>query len=74
MIFERVNFNDEEIKKMSRDEFESRHINLFWLDRDEATRKKILGQVYDLITKACQADQAESRIIMTGREWQHFRP
>ena len=38
MIFERVNFNDEEIKKMSRDEFESRHINLF-------------GQVYDLITK-----------------------
>ncbi|QCD39710.1 hypothetical protein EEL34_13865 [Muribaculaceae bacterium Isolate-039 (Harlan)] len=51
MIFERVNFNDEEIKKMSRDEFESRHINLFWLDRDEATRKKILGQVYDLITK-----------------------
>lgn len=51
MIFERVNFNDEEIKKMSRDEFESRHINLFWLDRDEATRKKMLGQVYDLITK-----------------------
>ena len=51
MIFERVNFNDEEIKKMSRDEFESRHINLFWLDRDEATRKKIHGQVYDLITK-----------------------
>ena len=51
MFFERVNFNDEEIKKMSRDEFESRHINLFWLDRDEATRKKILGQVYDLITK-----------------------
>lgn len=51
MIFERVNFNDEEIKKMSRDEFESRHINLFWLDRDEATRKKMLGQAYDLITK-----------------------
>lgn len=51
MIFERVNFVEEEIKKMSRDEFESRHINLFWLDRDEATRKKILGQVYDLITK-----------------------
>lgn len=51
MIFERVNFNAEEIKKMSRDEFESRHINLFWLDRDEATRKKMLGQVYDLITK-----------------------
>lgn len=51
MLFERVNFNEEEIKKMRRDEFESRHINLFWLDRDEATRKKMLGEVYDIINK-----------------------
>lgn len=51
MIFENVNFNEEEIKKMGLDEFESRHINLFWLDRDEATRKKMLGQVYDIINK-----------------------
>lgn len=51
MIFERVNFNEEEVKKMSREDFESRHVDLFWLDRDEATRKKMLGQVYDLINK-----------------------
>ena len=58
MIFERVNFNDGEVKKMSREDFESRHVNLFWLDRDEATRKKMLGQVYDLINKpARQARQ-----------------
>lgn len=51
MIFERVNFNDKEVRKMSREDFESRHVDLFWLDRDEATRKKMLGQVYDLINK-----------------------
>lgn len=54
MLFEQVNFNEEEIRKMSREEFESRHIGLFWLDREEATRKKMLGQVYDLIKPARQ--------------------
>lgn len=51
MFYEQVNFNEEEVKKMSREDFESRHIDLFWLDRDEATRKKMLGEVYDIITK-----------------------
>lgn len=51
MFYERVNFNEEEVKKMSREGFESRHLNLFWLDRDEATRKKMLGEVYDIINK-----------------------
>ena len=50
MIFEQVNFNDEEIKKLSPDEFESRHLNLLWKDRNEATRKKMLAQAYQLIT------------------------
>lgn len=54
MLFEQVNFNEEEIKKMSREEFESRHIKLFWIDRDEATRKKMLGEVYDIINKAAK--------------------
>lgn len=51
MIFEGVNFNDEAVRKMSRDEFESRHIGLFWQNRDEATRKKMLGEAYDRICK-----------------------
>lgn len=50
MIFERVNFNEEEIKKMSQEEFENRHIGLFWQNRDEATRKRMLGEVYGLIS------------------------
>ena len=60
MVFERVNFNEEEIKKMSRDEFESRHIDLFWLDRDETTRKKMLGQVYDLVNKPARHAKQKS--------------
>lgn len=60
MLFERVNFNEEEIKKMSCEEFEARHINLFWLDRDEATRKKMLGQVYDLINKPAKQTKQKS--------------
>lgn len=60
MIFEGVNFNEGEIKKISRDEFESRHIDLFWLNRDEATRKKMLGQVYDLITKPARQTKQKS--------------
>lgn len=60
MIFEHVNFNEEEIKKMSREEFESRHIGLFWLDRDEATRKKMLGQAYDIISKPARQPKRKS--------------
>ncbi|MBO5029811.1 MAG: hypothetical protein J6C59_09420 [Muribaculaceae bacterium] len=59
MIFERVNFNEEVIKQMSRDEFEQRHINHFWLDRDEATRKKMLDEVYDLINPSAGGSESE---------------
>lgn len=51
MTFEGVNFNEPVVKTMTKEEFEAKHLNLFWLNRDEATRKKMLGQVYDFITK-----------------------
>lgn len=51
MTFEGVNFNEHAVKAMTKEEFEARHLGLFWLDRDEATRKKMLGQVYGLIAK-----------------------
>ena len=60
MIFERVNFNDEEVKKMTRDEFISRHIDQFWLNRDEATRKNMLSQVYDLIVRPAKQTKRDS--------------
>ncbi len=52
MIFECVNFNEEEVKKMSRSEFIERHIDHLWKNRDEATRKKMLSQAYRLIVPA----------------------
>lgn len=54
MIFEGVNFNDDEVRKLSREEFEQQHIGLFWRDRDEATRKKMLAQAYGLICKPAE--------------------
>lgn len=48
MIFEKVNFNEKAIKGMSLGTFEEIHGSL-WPDRDEATRKKMLGQVYEMI-------------------------
>lgn len=51
MIVANVNFNEEVIKTLSREKFLAMHINLLWQDRDEATRKKMLNEVYDSIVK-----------------------
>lgn len=51
MIFEGVNFNEEQVKTMSREAFVALHENLLWQDREASIRKKMLGQVYDLTTK-----------------------
>lgn len=61
MIFEKVNFNEEEVKKMSAEEFEERHISLFWQDRDVATRKKMLNSVYGLINKPANEPKPKSK-------------
>lgn len=49
MIYEGVNFNDEAVRKMTPAEFEARHIGVFWKDKDEETRRKMLSEVYELI-------------------------
>ena len=50
--YENVSFVKEEVKKMSKSEFSAHHLKVLWGDRDEATRKKMLGAAYDLITGA----------------------
>ncbi len=47
--YENVTFLKAPAKKVSREEFISQHLNVFWQDRDESTRKKMLGTVHDLI-------------------------
>lgn len=51
MIFEGVNFNDAEIKKMTADDFEARHVGILWKNFDETTRRKMLAEVYGLVTQ-----------------------
>lgn len=48
--YENVTFLKEPAKKLTRDEFIAQHLNVFWLDRKESTRRKMLGTVHDLIT------------------------
>lgn len=48
--YENVTFIKEPAKKLTKEEFIGLHLNIFWLDRDEETRKKMLGAVHDLIT------------------------
>ena len=47
--YENVTFLREPAKKLTREEFIALHLNVFWLDRKEITRRKMLGTVHDLI-------------------------
>lgn len=49
MIYEGVNFNEGAVREMTSKEFEARHLELFWKDRDKETRRKMLAEVYGLI-------------------------
>lgn len=49
--YEGVTFVNAAVLKLTRDAFIAGHCNVFWLDRKPSVRKKMLGQVYDLITK-----------------------
>lgn len=46
--FENVTFIKDVVKKMKKEEFISTHLNIFWRDKTEETRTKMLSQVYDL--------------------------
>ncbi len=51
MIYEGVNFFEEAIGKMTKEEFVTGHLHDFWLDREERVRRKMLSDVYGLIVK-----------------------
>lgn len=50
--YENVTFLKEPAIKMTKDEFIAQHLHVFWQDRKESTRRKMLGTVYSLITGA----------------------
>lgn len=45
--FENVTFIKSEVLKMKKAEFISSHLKIFWRDKDEETRRKMLSQAYD---------------------------
>ena len=48
MIYEGVNFNEDAVKKLSKDTFITDHIDLLWTKREAETRRKMLEEVYDI--------------------------
>jgi len=49
MIIDGVTFVEEECKKMSEEEFKTQMGKVFWQDRDEETREKMLADAYSRI-------------------------
>lgn len=47
MFYEGVAFVEEACAKMTKEEFIERHKGVFWQDRDEQTREKMLADVYE---------------------------
>lgn len=52
MMIDRVNFNEDLVRGMTKEDFEKMHVGVLWQDRDESTRKKMLSDAYDRITGA----------------------
>lgn len=59
MKYEGVNFNEEAVKTLNQEDFVAIHVEFFWKDRDRKTRKKMLTQVYGLITKPVVDEKSE---------------
>lgn len=49
MIVEGVTFVPDAVKRMSKEAFIALHIDIIWLDRKKAQRKKMLADAYDAI-------------------------
>ena len=46
--FENVTFLKGVVSKMKKEEFVKSHLDIFWKDKNEQRRKKMLSQVYEL--------------------------
>lgn len=46
-----VSFSVEYAMSVTKDEFIEQHVSVFWQDRGEDDRRKMLSDAYDIITK-----------------------
>lgn len=56
MRIEGVTFIDSAVLQMKKKEFIEKHLNVFWLDRNEEDRKKMLSDAYDMIKDRKKGD------------------
>lgn len=62
MIVEGVSFVEDVCVKMSREEFIERHKDAFWQDRDEAVRRQMLGDAYDMMSPPKRGKKSASKV------------
>lgn len=55
--FEGVSFVVSAISKMSKEKFIKTFLKVYWLDRTEKQRKKMLSDAYDTIVPPTKADE-----------------
>ena len=46
-----VSFSVEYARSVTKDEFIEQHVSVFWQDRSEENRRKMLADAYDILTK-----------------------
>lgn len=51
ICFEKVSFSVEYAMSVTKGEFVEHHVSVFWQDRSEADRRKMLADAYDILTK-----------------------
>ena len=61
MRYEGVTFVVEACAGMSKDEFIAHHKDVFWQDRDEQTREKMLADVYERMFGKPEVKPAKKR-------------
>ena len=59
MIVDGVNFIEGRIKGMPLKTFVDSHIGVFWQDRDKATRRKMLEEVYNEINPPLEEEKPQ---------------
>ena len=59
MIVDGVNFNEQAIKGMPKDKFIHQCVDVFWLERPQSVRKKILVEVYERINPPAEEKAEE---------------
>lgn len=59
MIVDGVTFIENEVSKMTKKDFVATHINVFWLDRSEKDRQKMLSDTYEIIVNPPQKPAEE---------------